>query len=243
MKRVYVKFPKTGLGNMMLVWARGLVFARLNNIDYVTTSWWGLRWGALLRQEQRNRLYWGYFKETSWTKRISLFFSLLLSKKIFEPTVNKIETRNSINTVYVFNKVITDNDLFGAIRNHKEIIANELDAILTPKMKAMIRGHATPVIGVHIRRGDFKMGNPITPLSFLIEGIKLVRETASSNLPVTVFTDASEDEITDILQLPNVSLAASKPDILDIILLSKSKYSFYLRAVVLAIGEHFYQRL
>ena len=106
MGKVYVKFPKTGLGNMMLVWARGVVFARLNDLDYVTSSWWGLRWGALLRQEQRKRLYWGYFKETSWQKRISLFISLVLSKKIFEPTVNKIVTRNSTKSIYIFNKVI-----------------------------------------------------------------------------------------------------------------------------------------
>ena len=93
-------------------------------------------------------------------------------------------------------------------------------------MKSKLKDYPIPVIGIHIRRGDFKMGNPITPLSFFIEGIKLVRECAGSNLPVTVFTDASKEEITDILQLPNVSLAAPKPDILDIILLSKSKVLF-----------------
>ena len=53
MQKVYIKFPKTGLGNMLLVWARGVAFAKLNNLSYGTSSWWGLRWGALIRREQK----------------------------------------------------------------------------------------------------------------------------------------------------------------------------------------------
>jgi hypothetical protein len=43
-------------------------------------------------------------------------------------------------------------------------------------------------------------------------------------LPVTIFTDANSKEIEDLLKLPNVSLASSNPDIVDILLLADSKY-------------------
>ena len=61
--KVYVDFPKVGLGNMLLVWARAVVFCKLNNLDLTTSSWWGLRWGALLRRESKKRLYYQYLIE------------------------------------------------------------------------------------------------------------------------------------------------------------------------------------
>jgi Glycosyl transferase family 11 len=79
------------------------------------------------------------------------------------------------------------------------------------------------VISVHIRRGDFKLGNPITPTGFFINSINLAREISGMELPVTVFTDAAPGEIKDVLAMPNVTLADNKPDILDILLMSKSK--------------------
>ncbi len=73
------------------------------------------------------------------------------------------------------------------------------------------------MIGVHIRRGDFKMGNQTTPLSYFINTINLIRKNVAKELPVTVFSDAHNAEIADILELPGVKIAEDKPDILDIL--------------------------
>ena len=231
MPKVYIKFPKTGLGNMMLVWARGIVFAKINNIPVVTSSWWGLRWGALIRREQRKRLYWGYFKESSFFKRIITKAKSNRRKVKYEPVIQKMDADELCqNDLYVFNKVITNDDLFFGIRDNKSIVEEELYNILTPKMKVQLQQFIVPEIGIHIRRGDFKLGNPITPLSFFIKGINLIRTNTGKNLSVTIFTDADKSELEEILQLSNVSLAEKKPDILDILLLSKSKIIFLSRS-------------
>ncbi len=224
---VYIRFPKTGLGNMLLVWARGAVFAHLNSLPYYTSSWWGIRWGALLRGERKKRLYRGYFKETSLSKKLWLSLGSRFGKVYAEPPAKQlmpgvIESHD----LFVFNKVITDNDLFGGLRDHKDLIQKELYKILSPATKNALQKSNPPVIGIHIRRGDFKIANPITPNEFFIKGIQLARSTAGSNQPVTVFTDADESEIEDILALPEVYLADQNPDIVDILLLSKSKIMF-----------------
>lgn len=223
MPQVYIKFPKTGLGNLLLVWARGVVFAKMNDLHYDTSSWWGLRWGALLRREQKKRLYWGYFNETSFLKQIQLLLKYRFGKTIIEPPLQIVSGNMNKDDLYVFNKVISENDLFGQLRDHQSLIVTEMEKIITPRIKKILLKYQPPVIGLHIRRGDFKIGNPITPNEYFIKGINMIRSVAGSNWPVTIFTDANKDEIEDILLLPEVFIAKEKPDIVDIILLSKSK--------------------
>ncbi len=224
MPEVYIKLPKTGLGNMLLVWARGLVFAQLNNLPYSSSSWWGLHWGALLRREKKSRLYLGYFKETPLWKQIVMCFYCRIFAVEKDPPVSR---QNKIlpvdKKVYVFQQVLTGNDLFGSLRDHQQIVAEGLNNLLAPKMKVKLAQYSNPVIGVHIRRGDFKLGNQTTPLEYFIAAINTVRKAAGENLPVTIFTDADESELTEILLLPGISIAEKKPDILDILLMGNSK--------------------
>lgn len=221
--KVYVELPKTGLGNKLLVWAKGMVFSKINKLPLVTSTWWGLHWGALLRRENKSRLYLGYFKETSIAKRMVIKWELLLRRIVRDPEVTLVQTETQQSTIFLFHKVITNEDLFFELRQHGELISGELYGMLTPRMHTQLAGYATPVVGVHIRRGDFKLGNQTTPLDYFMNAIKLIRQTRNEEMPVTIFTDADPSEISEILALPGITIAASKPDILDILLLSKSK--------------------
>ncbi len=208
---------------MLFVWARGVVFARLNHIPWYTSSWWGIRPGAFLRREQRKRLYWNYFTETTFLKKLELRMRFRFGKVSTEPRVQKFHGNGNRPGLFVFESVIRDNDLFGELRTHTGVILGELNQIITPKIKKLVREYPAPVIGIHIRRGDFKIANPITSNEFFIMGINSIREATGSMLPVTVFTDADKNEIEDILALPETYMAAPAPDIVDILLLSKSK--------------------
>lgn len=220
---MYVQLPKTGLGNMLLVWAKGMVFAKINGLPLVTSSWWGLHWGALMRRETKTRLYLGYFKETSLGKKWFIKLQLLFYKIIREPEISALPENTGQRTIFLFNKVITNDDLFGELRDYQEVIARKIYGMLTSKMRNQLERYSAPVVGVHIRRGDFKLGNQTTPLEYFINAIKLIRQTRNENLPVTIFTDAAHSEISELLKLPDIFIAEEKPDILDILLLSKSK--------------------
>jgi hypothetical protein len=221
--KVYVQFPKTGLGNMLLVWSRAFVFAQINGLPFITSGWGGIRWGAWIRWERKKRTYWGYFKENTFWERAQLAFQRRSFKIIREPGIEQIALDENEKSLFLFDQVYTDNDLFAPLRGRRTLVRQGIMDILLPAMKQRLHEYNPPVISVHIRRGDFKFGNPITPTDFFINSIQLAREISGKELPVTVFTDASPEEIKDVLALPNVKLTDDKPDILDILLMSKSK--------------------
>lgn len=207
-----------------------MVFAKINELPVVTSSWWDFHWGAILRRETKSRLYLGYFRESSLTDRIVIRVQAIFKNIIHEPPLQKTDNRAGTRSVYLFNKVITNEDLFYRLRDYQELIVSELYSMLTPKMIKRLKSYSRPVIGVHIRRGDFKMGNQTTPLDYFISAIRLIRNTVNEDLPVTVFTDAHESELQELLQMPNISIAGNKPDILDILLLSKSQVMILSRS-------------
>ncbi|HWB94620.1 MAG TPA: hypothetical protein VG605_22345 [Puia sp.] len=187
----------------------------------VTTSWGRIQWGAWLRWERKKRAYWGYFREDSRWQRWNAAIQRKRRTVVSEPEVKK--WTGTDNTLFVFDQVSPQNDLFGPFRAHRKMVREGLLDLLTPRMRAALDTYAAPVIAIHIRRGDFKIGNPITPTQFFIDAIRLARETAGKELPVTVFTDAAPAEIPDVLNLPGVTLTGDKPDILDILLMSNSR--------------------
>ena len=218
---VYVKFPKTGLGNMLLTWSRAVTFAHLNDLPLVTSAWGRISWGAWLRWERKKRTYWGYFKENSRWERWRSQRRQKSAVLVMEPAVERLPQPVTADTVFVFDQVSPGKDLFGPFRAHRELVRKSLLELLLPAMKSRLEGYEKPVIAVHIRRGDFKYGNPITPTSFFIDAILLARKISGRELPVTVFSDAAPAEIADVLSLPSVRMTEDKPDILDILLMSK----------------------
>ena len=113
--KVFVKFPRTGLGNMMLIWARGIVLSKTYNIPLVCSLWYGLRLGPILRNEPKKRFYWGYFKETPILTLLQTNFNSWFAKKEYN-----IQPGNTISPsrkvgFYIYNRVIIESDLFAGV--------------------------------------------------------------------------------------------------------------------------------
>ncbi|MBB1284686.1 hypothetical protein HRH25_09910 [Flavisolibacter sp. BT320] len=219
---VYVSFPKTGLGNLLLVWSRARLFSHLNGLPLVTSSWWGIRWGSWLRNENRKRLYYGYFRESSLVDKLKVVAFKGLAEVVQEPVLKK-ENNNKKKVLYRFSSVVTQDSLFGEIQPYREFIKAELYRMIHQNLLSALACYEKPVMAVHIRRGDFKYGNPLTSEEFFIRCIRFVRTTIKQELPVTVFTDADPSEIRQVMALNNIRLAEKKPDILDMLLLSQSR--------------------
>lgn len=230
--KVYVQLPKAGLGNMMLTWSRAFVFSRLNNLEMQTSSWTRIHAGAWTRGERKKRLYFGYFKDGNLVKKIRFLYYRASRKKIIEPPVEHLPAVNN-NDLFVFNKIFTNYDFFKEIRPYKDLIKKGISEMLQPRLLQQYLQYNKPVIGMHIRRGDFMIGSTITPLSFFIDIVNTLRKEAGSELPVTIFTDAAPAEIQELTKLNNIKVAEPKPDILDLLLLAASE------TVVLSIGSTF----
>ena len=216
---VFVKLPKTGLGNMLLVWARGYVFAHKNQLPFFTSNWWSIRPGVWIRNEKRKRFYWGYFKNDSLINKLRLYFIKRGNQLFIEPSKPNISGK----FLYQFSTCDTDGDYFKSLKPYRTEVKKALYALLTNKIRRQLDNANVPVIGMHIRRGDFKLGSALTPLQYFIDCLQAIRRVAGTDLPATIFSDADEDELKEILRFPGVNLSNQKADILDILLLSKSK--------------------
>jgi hypothetical protein len=218
-QKVYASFPDTGLGNKLLIWAKAFVFAQKHRLEFFCAPWWGIHVGSWIRNEKQKRLYLGYFKEDSWMKRIRLLFFQRRAQVIDEPAT----LVDTAVVLYRFKTVVTSADYFECIKPYRQEVKEALYGMLQPALRQELESMVAPVIGVHIRRGDFKFGSTLTPLSFFIDSIRAIRHAHGRELPVTVFTDAYADELSELLALPAVSISAAKADIVDILLLSRSK--------------------
>jgi len=228
--KVYAFLPDTGLGNKMLVWANAFVFSNRYDLELFVSAWWSLHWGSWFRNEKHKRSYLGYFKKAPFFIKLKFYLFRLSAHIIREPKFLIVSNKKR---VYIFNEVVTDSDYFQSLKPFREDIRVGLINLLHPKLLRALEKYPTPVIGIHIRRGDFKLGSTITPESFFISSIKAIRNIVGKNLSVEVFTDAFPEEITALLSLQNVYLTKPKPDILDILLLSRSKIC------ILSVGSTF----
>jgi hypothetical protein len=62
---VVADLPRAGLGNILFVWAKALIFSRLNNLPLEIIGWDKFKLGPWLRGERSKRDYSG-----SWTNEV-----------------------------------------------------------------------------------------------------------------------------------------------------------------------------
>ena len=234
MKRSYVHadLPRAGLGNKLLVWARAIVFAHLNEFPLFVSNWAEVKVGPFLRNEKSKRQYWGYFvtvNKPSFLKRLEF----VISKLTVDPPLERIgESEEKL--LYAFQTTPSWPDYFKDLREFRTLIRERFYQNVSPKYLSLAQRHEPPVIGVHVRRSDFRepvageaIGNTCnqrTTLDYYIRTVQAIRAIQGTQLPVTVFTDGREGEIADLLALPKVKMAAKNPDIVDLLLLSKARY-------------------
>ncbi len=220
-KKVIVRLPKFGLGNMLLVWAKGLVFAKENKLKFYCIGWNRVHWGAIFRRETHSRFYGSYFSKYSVKKRLSIYVDLLLNRKVVNPTNQLNEDLKDVNIV--FNSLITDTQMFKDLRPYQSEIKRSILEMLRPQLKNRFDKLEEIDIAVHIRRGDFRLSHLATSIDYFITVIEKIRLVNGYDTPVKIFTDGTKDELKQILSLDNVEILTAGEDILDILWMSKSK--------------------
>jgi hypothetical protein len=215
---------------------RAAVFAHLNHLPLFVVNYHQIKIGPWLRNDRSRRNYNGFFTfQKNVFAEILDKLSLKLIKKerrIEEPEVKKITADNN-RTAFLFFKMPHYTGYFKGLDDHRSLVRQLLNEMVTPIIHQEVNAHRPPVVGVHIRMGDFikpvddtelgRRGNLRTPLHYFITVIQSIRKLNGSLLPVTVFSDGSEKELSDLLKLPNVNLSAGKNDLADMLLLSRSQ--------------------
>jgi hypothetical protein len=239
----YAHLPKSGLGNKLLVWARGMVFAHLNQLPFFSDPWGELRPGPLLRGERDRLFYFGFFKddaEPAWLEKARARYLL---PKIVEPEIAVQPIEN--NKLYYFDAMPHWADYFKGIHQHRDLVRSRLRAMIHPRMLRRLKELETappPVIGINVRLSHFlklppgatfRGGGFRTPLEYFQNLIENIRRFVGAPWPVTIFSDGYDQDLEPLLKLPGVTRSPLNPAIIDLHLLARS------RVVVASSGSTF----
>jgi len=247
MSLVVCKLPKAGLGNQLFPLMKASVFAHLNNMEVRVTGYNRLKIGPYLRREKSKRKY-----SNSFTFQKNIISEQIEKWKIHgkghyelisEPDVVKLPETVLPGKLFVFTETPHYRDLFAGLREQHELVKTLFWNVLQSSVKKRLEKLQTPYIGVHVRMGDFpslkegenfnEVGQKRTPETYFIDIITRIREVHGSTLPVTVFTDGYRHEFNKLFELENIEMAEGNPDIIDLLLLSRSKI------IVTATGSTF----
>ncbi|MEH2163379.1 MAG: alpha-1,2-fucosyltransferase [Nostoc sp.] len=237
---VYARLPKAGLGNMLLVWSRAVLFAHINRFPVVSPDWGKFVIGPYLRGERDKRYYGHLFSKKIYVSKFNYYLAILKKDTYIHnnPVISPIELSNlesqqSDFYLFIFNQLPHWSDFFVDLKTHQPIIKERLLASIRPSVLEAISNRSAPQIGIHIRMGDFrvlkseddfsKLGGVRTPFSWFIKVIDAIREIAGYDVPVTIFSDGHDHELSQLLTLSQVSRSSTASALSDMLTLSKSK--------------------
>ena len=201
-----------GLGNILFPWARAVVYANKNSCTRIQTTWFSLKLGPILRNENDKRFYSDLFTGYDGISGFQKFCLVNFSDKV------------------KFFKGI--DGLFKEIIGKHNFIKRELLQIVNPSHISAKRSYRGNGIAVHIRMGDFISSeserelregkwNYRIPIRWYVSIIEKIRTI--SNLPVYIFSDANDNELNEILCLDNCNRVFFGSAISDLLALSESK--------------------
>jgi Glycosyl transferase family 11 len=245
MSIVVCRLPKTGLGNQLFPLMKAYTFAHLNGLPVVVTGYHQFKAGPYIRREKSKRRYSDYFtfqksllaeKIDKWKTSPGRFQHV-----IKEPLLCKVEKKSSV--LYEFSAIPNWSDYFEGLKSHRELVRRLFHNLIKDSISAEVEKLPVPFIGIHVRMGDFrklghqedfsKVGAVRTPETYFVETIQTIRNIYGADLPVTVFTDGYKSEFKELFTLPAVNLMQGNKDIVDMLLLSKS------RIIVTSAGSTF----
>jgi hypothetical protein len=246
MSHVVCKLPKAGLGNQLFPLMHAAVFANLNDLPLIVIGYHQFKIGPYLRNEKSKRNYQGFFKFEKniffeWMDLLKLKLMSSGKKIVQEPQLEVLANKDD-NTIYYFEKMLTYHDYFLHLKPHRRLAIELLNEMIAEKYIQKLNNKSAANIGVHIRMGDFRKLNPgeefkgghvRTPESYFTNIINGIRSNTGNLDEVKVFTDGRFNEFEELFSLPNIHLVEGNADIVDLLLLSKSKI------IVISTGSTF----
>jgi hypothetical protein len=235
MSLIVCKLPRAGLGNQLFPLMKAYTFAHLNQLPVVVTGYHRVKVGPYLRREKTKRNYNGFFtfQKNILSAGLDAWKIKRYKERIFEPRVTHIDGKDSPDKLYIFSAIPHWDDYFDGLKEHRPLVIELLWKLISKKIYKKIEKQSAPCIGIHIRMGDFrklkenedfsKTGIVRTPESYFIDIINFIRDIHGTELPVSVFTDGYRHEFHQLFKLNNITLIEGNNDLVDLLLLSKSR--------------------
>lgn len=241
------RLSSLGLGNLILPWARFIVASKKYNLQPIYPTWNQVRIGAILRGEPDKKFYHDLFhrppNQIGSLKKLYLLNTLKkISESEFKETYAQDESYSAEDILVIFEGMDIYNPFSTILPDH-QLVLDELLKITRNQHKKGIEYCFDRSICIHVRLGDFaipqnqdvlKSGaqNYRIPLSWYVHQVKQLRQQVNRNVPVYIFSDGRDNELSQLLSLPNCQRISFGSSIADILALSKSN-------ILIASGSSF----
>lgn len=247
MRYIYPKFSKfeliglrfggAGLGNLLFMWSRAVVAAHEHDCELIWPTWPSIKIGPWIRREADKRFYGDLFKAKTYKYKGHRKYSAFA-------TIKKIHCKNyeDVDWGHIPEECIVICDgynlapgelqmNFEGIREYKQLISEHIFKNLKKKGEKALSFEAGKSLNIHVRLGDFTnnkealrqgKNNIRIDINWYCKMVELVRSSAGWSVPVNVFSDGTDEELKDLLQMPDVKRVFFGNSIADIVALSKA---------------------
>ena len=224
MKYIYPKLPGAytfpffriggnGLANCLFVYAKAIVIAHRYGAKIIKPTWFNLSLGTYLRQEKDKRHYRNLIISQGEITGLKRLFTLIFKHKTtFEKTF-----ANNQCSVLVVEGIY---DFFKPLLGYQNLVSDYIIKHINPSLlfdvnKFDFKG----CVAIHVRLGDFPMERRV-PIKWYIEKIKGLNNYSRFLL----FSDGSNEELKEILNIQGVQRVYFGGAIQDIIAISRCSY-------------------
>lgn len=217
-----------GLTHGILAWARCHVWCRENNAQMLAPFWFKVRVGPYLRRERDKRNYFLLFHSGTAVGGLTRLATLARVRKVdIGPEWPELPSGDD-PVVLRFHNALRDNERksFAQVLGHGPFLRQEMVA-MTHR-----RYHPAPAnrqfIAIHVRLGDFTkvdaepsalagLNNTRLPIEWYGDRLSALRLALGREVPATVFSDGSDDDLAMLLSLPGVARAPKQASVTDLL--------------------------
>ncbi|MGU8897255.1 alpha-1,2-fucosyltransferase [Clostridium perfringens] len=225
---IFFRLGGCGLGNLLLIYARAIVYAEKYSYNLIWPSWVGIMPKIIFSSNKDKRLYFNIFKNNyNYISGIKKIMVLLLKKRLNE---SNDCLKNELNDKIIVVKGLGDG--FEQIKYDYKFVKNNIINILNKNQKGVLSYKFCKHIAVHVRLGDFKKSNVkellnggrnvSIPIEWYVKIINDIRRIVGENIPVLIYSDGSDSELKPLTNLENAKRITFKSSIGDIIGISNS---------------------
>lgn len=199
----FCRFSGNGLANCLFVYAKAIKAAKETGAKLITPTWLNFSIGPYLRQEKDKRHYYGLFTSKEEISGLAKCTLLTFNKK-------RIKVIDSMDGYF--------EDILDDAQEISEYIENHVCSHIKYNVDAFDFSNC---IAVHVRLGDYPE-NVRVPISWYVEKIKEKKQLGDYKF--LLFSDGSDEELSQLIEIPNVERFYFGNAIADILAISKCCY-------------------
>ena len=210
----FIRYRGSGLANCLFVAARAYLNAQTYGWIFINPTWGNVVFGPYLRNEKDKRHYFGLFKNTGVSGFSKLFYLLFLKEINLESAISGKKGKVVIEGL---------GNYFEDLLCAQEKVKAFIYSILREETVTTIENvDFKNVIGIHIRLSDYSPERR-TSVTWYAAIVKEIIKSNGTKYKFFVFSDGEDQELLELLSMPQVERAFFGNALSDLIALSKCK--------------------